>query len=77
MWRSSKQTCLVGPLEVVEDDDDGLVLRHLCEQTHHGGEEQEPLGVGVGGLGGRQVRDATGEGGCQLRTVPTHGRRRE
>ena len=56
-----QQASLVGPLEVVEDQDDGLVLRDHGHQADHGGKEQEPLGVGVGGLGRRQVRDAAGQ----------------
>ena len=52
-----QQASLVGPLEVVEDQDDGLVFRGHGQQAHHGGKEQEPLGVGIGGLARRQVRD--------------------
>ena len=56
-WRSRSRLRFVGPLEVVEDEDDGLFLGHRAEQTDNGGEEQEPLGVGVGGLRGWQVAE--------------------
>ncbi len=52
-----QQASLVGPLEVVEDQDDGLVFRGHGQQAHHGGKEKEPLGVGVGGLARWQIRD--------------------
>ena len=40
----------------------GRCFRHCGQQTDHGGEEQEPLGVGVGGLRRREVRNSAGQG---------------
>ena len=68
-----QQASLVGPLEVVEDQDDGLVFRGHGQQAHHGGKEQEPLGVGIGGLARRQVRDPAGQCRDQPATVRTRG----
>ena len=69
-----EQAPLVGPLEVVEDQDDGLVLRHRGQQPHHGGEEQVPLGVGVGGLGRREVGDPAGQGRAPVGQLGSVGR---
>jgi hypothetical protein len=57
-----KEAARVGPLEIVEDEDNGLMRRHRGQQAHHGGEEQEPFGVGVGGLRRWEVRDSAGQG---------------
>ena len=46
-----EQAALVGPLEVVEHQDERLVLTDGRQQAHHGGEQEEPLRVGVGGPG--------------------------
>ena len=40
-----KQAALVGPLEIVEDEHDGLFPGDGAEKTDNGGKEQEPLGV--------------------------------
>jgi hypothetical protein len=60
-----KQAALVGPLEIVEDEDDGLFLDIVPSKTDNGGKEQEPLGVGVGGLRRWQFANATGQRGNQ------------
>ena len=55
-----QQASFVSPLEVVEDEDDWLVFRHLGQKTDHGGKEQEPLGIGIGGLRRRKARNSAG-----------------
>jgi hypothetical protein len=52
----------VGPLEVVEHEDHGLVRRHRAQQRHRGCEQQIALGVGVGCLRRREIGDPAGEG---------------
>ena len=54
----------VGPLQVVEDEDDRLAFRRRGQEGQHGGEEEEALGVGVGRLRCRAGRGAgrTGSG---------------
>ena len=37
------QTCLVSPLEVVEDENDRLLLGYLREQSNNGAEEKVAL----------------------------------
>ena len=51
-----QQASLVGPLEVVEYEHHGLVLRHHSQQADHGGKEEEPFSVGVGRLQGGKSR---------------------
>ena len=51
----------VGPLQVVEHQDDGLLLGDGGEQADGRGEQQEPFRVGVGGLRRRESRDPAGE----------------
>jgi hypothetical protein len=41
---------LVGPLKVVENHYHGLVLGRFGQQSHHGGEKEKPLALGIGGL---------------------------
>ena len=55
------ETARVGPLEVVEDEHDRPVRTDIRKQAHDGGEQEEALGVGVGGLGRRRVRDTADE----------------
>ena len=61
-----QQASGVGPLQVVEDEHDGLAFGRRRQERHHGGEEEEALGVGVGRLRCREVRDPAG----QLRDQP-------
>ena len=41
----------VGPVRVVEHEEERALCRRRAEQVHHGVEQQEPLGVHVGRLG--------------------------
>src|SRR5271169_197362 len=56
-----REAPLVGPLEVVEDEKNWLMLGDSGKESYSGGEEEEALGVAVGRLGGREVGDSTGE----------------
>ena len=51
----------VRPLQIVENEDDGLVFRQGRQQSHHRREEQVALGVCVAGLQRREVGDSGGE----------------
>ena len=52
---------VVGPLQVVEDQHHGPVAGQSRQQSHHGGEQLEPLGVRVDGPHRREPRQAAGE----------------
>ena len=54
---------VVGPLEVVEDQDHGPLAGQPRQQSHHGGEQLEPLGVRVDGPERWQVRQSAPECG--------------
>jgi hypothetical protein len=58
---------VVGPLKIIEDQDDGLLLRHPSQQTDDGCEEEVALAVRVGRPRGREVRDSAGESRRQPR----------
>ena len=63
---------LVGPLEVVEHEDQDLGLRHLAQQTDGGAQEEVALGVRIGALPDRELAQSLAEGGHhpgQLGTV--------
>ena len=51
----------VGPLQVVEHQDDRLLLGHRGEQADGRREQEEPLRVGVGGLRRRELRYPAGQ----------------
>ena len=62
---------VVGPLEVVEDQDHGPVAGEGRQQSHHGGEELEPLGVGVDGPDRGQARQPAAERGDERAELGT------
>jgi hypothetical protein len=42
------ERCRIGPVEIVEDDGQLLVVRHAREELDHGFEEEIALGIGIG-----------------------------
>ena len=61
-WRKSSRLPLSAHWRSSRTRTTGWCCRHRGQQTDHGGEEQEALGVGVGGLRRREVRDSAGQG---------------
>ena len=55
------QAPLVGPLQVVEDQYDGVSLAERGEERDHCGEQHVAFGVRVCGLRGRQIGHALGQ----------------
>ena len=51
----------VGPLQVVQDEHNGLALGYHFQKRHHGGEEEKPFGVSVGRFRRWEVRNSAGE----------------
>ena len=69
------QARLVGPVQVVEHEDDRTLLTRLLEQSHRGRTEEVTLGVRVAGLGWRELAQTATEGGhhaSQLAAVVGH-----
>ena len=66
------QAGFVRPLQVVEYQDDRPMLGHHPQQPDHRGEEEEALGLGIGGLRRRKLRQPLSQGRDQpgqLRSV--------
>ena len=59
------QAAGIGPLQIVEDEHDGLLLESLRQQSDHGSEERIPFGVGISAPRRRKVRDSGGQGRYQ------------
>ncbi len=67
------QAPAVGPLEIVEDENDGLLPRELGQQPDGCGKQEVALRVGVGGLRRRQVGDPVAERRHQPRPFGPEG----
>ena len=69
------QAALVGPLQVVQDEDDRPLLGDPGHEVDHGGEQLVALGVRVHGPGGGNAREPSGQGrqqGGQLGALVVH-----
>ena len=64
------QARLVGPVQVVEHEDDRTLPARLLQQSHHGRIEEVALGVWIGGLGRRQLPQTLTEGGHHAGQLP-------
>ena len=72
-WRSNSRLPLSAHWRSSRTRTTGWSCDDRGQETDHRGEEQVTLGVGVGGLGRRQVRDAAGQGRAPVGTVRTRG----
>ncbi len=64
------QTRLVGPVQVVEQEDDRTLAARLLQQSHHGGIEEVALGVWISGLERREIAEALTDGGHHASQLP-------
>ena len=67
---------LVGPVQVVEHEDDRTLAAGRLEKTHHGGIEEVALGVGVGGLRAAAAPPGAVAARAPCGPAPRHGRPR-